>query len=156
MWSTSLRSTQRCECSTIANKLIHCTATVIFETLGYKLESSDIEQYPSWRWRLETKIKTARMLSSSLTPERATRKVQLVVHTWGPRKCSAKTHWLPPWRGTPKKKKPCQWLVDKRTAYSTLPTQEPVTTIQRQTSKKESEVWKIIWHVALTWATTTG
>ncbi|XP_078026514.1 uncharacterized protein LOC144464187 [Epinephelus lanceolatus] len=42
---------------TETNKLIHSTATVILEMLGYKMDMVHTNQYPPWKRRLEAKIK---------------------------------------------------------------------------------------------------
>eukprot|EP00064_Thunnus_orientalis_P024686 superscaffoldBa00010993_g24989 len=53
---------------TETNQLIYTTATVILETLGYKMNTmSHKEHYPPWRRRLEAKIKATRREVSQLS-----------------------------------------------------------------------------------------
>ena len=51
---------------TDTNKLIHSTATVILEMLGYKMGSGHNKQYPPWKRRLEAKIRATRREVSQL------------------------------------------------------------------------------------------
>ena len=51
---------------TETNKLIHNTATVILEILGYKMDMVHKNQYPSWKRRLEAKIKATQNKVSQL------------------------------------------------------------------------------------------
>ena len=64
---------------TETNKLIHNTATVILEILGYKMDMVHKNQYPSWKRRLEAKIKATQNKVSQLAELHSGNMVNTVV-----------------------------------------------------------------------------